>query len=126
MAMNLRFGHNNMPHCIIEYSAPLAAQIDINELTQSVHQGALASELFEPSAVKSRAYASQSCQVGLLADGSFIHITLKIMPGRTDEQKKHLTQMVYRQISELTLGVSSLTMEVLELDSAHYFKRLSQ
>lgn len=126
MAMNLLFGQNNMPHCIIEYSAPLAAQIDIDELVQSVHQGALASELFEPSAVKSRSYASHSSQIGLLADGSFIHITFKIMPGRTNEQKKYLTQMVYRQISELTLDVSSLTMEVLELNGENYFKRLSQ
>ncbi|QYJ88046.1 5-carboxymethyl-2-hydroxymuconate Delta-isomerase [Shewanella mesophila] len=114
-----------MPHCIIEYSAPLAAQIDINELLQSVHQGALASELFEPSAVKTRGYASQNSQVGLLADGSFIHIIFKIMPGRTDGQKKHLTEVVYQQISNLTLGISSLTMEVLELESAHYFKLLS-
>ncbi|WP_258405179.1 5-carboxymethyl-2-hydroxymuconate Delta-isomerase [Shewanella mesophila] len=125
MAMSLLFGHYNMPHCIIEYSAPLAAQIDINELLQSVHQGALASELFEPSAVKTRGYASQNSQVGLLADGSFIHIIFKIMPGRTDGQKKHLTEVVYQQISNLTLGISSLTMEVLELESAHYFKLLS-
>ena len=61
MAMNLLFGQNNMPHCIIEYSAPLAAQIDIDELVQSVHQGALASELFEPSAVKSRRRWRRQC-----------------------------------------------------------------
>lgn len=123
MAMSLLFGHNNMPHCIIEYSAPLAAQINIDALVRAVHQGAIASELFEASAVKSRSYACQNSQIGLLTDGSFIHICFKIMPGRTDEQKIDLTHAVYHQISDLVQGVSSLTMEVLELNKTHYFKR---
>lgn len=112
-----------MPHCIIEYSAPLAQQFDINALVQAVHQGAINSALFESSAIKSRSYGSEHSQIGMLADGSFIHLTFRIMPGRTDAQKQHLTQSVYQAMASLTASVNSITMEVHDLVPEHYFKR---
>ncbi len=115
-----------MPHCIIEYSASLAETLAIDELVQVVHQGAIASGLFEASAVKTRAYESQHNQIGLLIDARFIHITFKIMPGRTDEQKSLLTETVYQHLRPLVQQVNSVTMEVLDLAKANYFKRITE
>ncbi|WP_394228997.1 5-carboxymethyl-2-hydroxymuconate Delta-isomerase [Shewanella colwelliana] len=122
MAMNLRFGQNNMPHCIIEYSASLETDIDIAQLVEAVHKGAIDSALFDAAAVKSRCIPVSHSKVGMLADGRFIHITFKIMPGRSTEQKQLLSNSVYRQIVILNQSVDSLTMEVLELDRRNYFK----
>lgn len=40
-----------MPHCIVEYSAPLAQQIAIDNLVEQVHRGAIESELLDRKSV---------------------------------------------------------------------------
>ncbi|MCG9755082.1 5-carboxymethyl-2-hydroxymuconate Delta-isomerase [Shewanella insulae] len=114
-----------MPHCILEYSAPLAEQIAIDTLVDLVHRGAIESDLFEPASIKSRAYCAEHYCVGEANDANFIHISFKIMPGRTSEQKLHLMQCVDRFIAPLCDTVSSITMEVLDIEREHYFKRLN-
>ncbi|WP_394147901.1 5-carboxymethyl-2-hydroxymuconate Delta-isomerase [Shewanella atlantica] len=114
-----------MPHCIIEYSAPLADKIDIKHLIQRVHHGAIDAELFERSAIKTRAIRCEDYQVGDNHLGSFIHITIKIMPGRTDEQKNHLLTTVYDSIAAETSCVCSLTLEVIDINAKAYAKHLT-
>ena len=53
-----------MPHCVIEYSAPLAEQIDIIKLVKATHQGAVDSGLFETSAIKTRAHRCDDFLIG--------------------------------------------------------------
>lgn len=113
-----------MPHCIIEYSAPLAHEIDIKQFVQLVHHGAINSGLFERSAIKTRAIRCDDYQVGDNHLGSFIHITIKIMPGRTDEQKQHLLSAIYDSISAETVSVYSLTLEVIDINAKAYVKHL--
>jgi len=114
-----------MPHCIIEYSAPLVHEIDIKQFVQLVHHGAINSGLFERSAIKTRAIRCDDYQVGDNHLGSFIHITIKIMPGRTDEQKQHLLSAVYDSVSPETSCVCSLTLEVIDINAAAYAKHLT-
>jgi len=114
-----------MPHCIIEYSAPLAQSVDIKQLVQLVHHGAINSGLFERSAIKTRAIRCDEYQVGDNHLGSFIHITIKIMPGRTDDQKSHLLSAVYDSIVADTAEVCSLTLEVIDINATAYAKHLS-
>lgn len=114
-----------MPHCIVEYSAHLAQQISISALVKTVHQGAIDSGLFEPTAIKTRAYGAEHSCVGATEGASFIHITLKIMPGRTDEQKQLLLQAIDKRIANMCSQVSSVTIEVLDLAKEHYFKRIN-
>jgi len=114
-----------MPHCIIEYSAPLVHEIDIKQFVQLVHHGAINSGLFERSAIKTRAIRCDDYQVGDNHLGSFIHITIKIMPGRTDEQKQHLLSAVYDSVTEQTASVCSLTLEVVDINAAAYAKHLT-
>ncbi len=62
-----------MPHCVVEYSASLARSIDIAELVRGTHQGAIASQLFDPMAVKTRSHPCEHFLVGTDPDDQFIH-----------------------------------------------------
>ena len=112
-----------MPHCIVEYSAPLAAQIDIQALATKVHLGTFDSGLFELNAIKTRAYCAQHYLVGDHDDAQFVHIQIAIMPGRTVAQKQVLLDSVSKALSDYST-IDSLTIEVVDLAKEAYFKKL--
>lgn len=108
-----------MPHCVIEHSD----RIDGNMLIEAVHKGALASELFEPtgSDIKVRATAFSNYKTGVV-DLKFVHVTLKILSGRTSEQKEMLSNTVLDKLSDLSLTNCSISVEVQDIDRASYAK----
>ncbi|MBN7819974.1 5-carboxymethyl-2-hydroxymuconate Delta-isomerase [Bowmanella yangjiangensis] len=112
-----------MPHCIVEYSKALEARIMPESLLQAVYQGAVDSDLFTPSAIKSRAIA---CDYYLVGDqvADFIHISLRILSGRTDEQKSRLSSAVLARVMALNLSQLSLSVEVLDIHTESYAKEL--
>ncbi|MCL1146639.1 5-carboxymethyl-2-hydroxymuconate Delta-isomerase [Shewanella sp. 10N.261.52.F9] len=114
-----------MPHCTIEYAAPLADVLSVEALVTACHRGLIESQLFEPSAIKTRALRCDYFQVGEDESGSFIHLNIAIMPGRTDEQKSLLLERVYDAIALITSAVSSVTIEVVDIQHKHYFKVLN-
>lgn len=114
-----------MPHCTIEYSAPLADVLSIEGLVNACHRGLIESELFESKAIKTRAHNCDFFKVGDADEASFIHLNIAIMPGRTDEQKSLLLERVYDAIALITSSVSSVTIEIVELNQQHYFKALN-
>lgn len=92
-------------------------------LLQAVYQGAVESGLFTPSAIKSRAIACDYYMVGdQVAD--FVHINLRILAGRTDAQKKQLTDAVLAKLSDLSISPLSITAEVQDMHVESYAKRL--
>ncbi|MGS0682791.1 5-carboxymethyl-2-hydroxymuconate Delta-isomerase [Shewanella sp. 125m-7] len=114
-----------MPHCTIEYSAPLAEVLSIEALVTASHRGLIEAELFEAKAIKTRAYPCDFFQVGDDVDGQFIHLNIAIMPGRTDEQKALLIERVYDAIALISAAVNSVTIEVVDINQQHYFKALN-
>ncbi|MCK8046040.1 5-carboxymethyl-2-hydroxymuconate Delta-isomerase [Shewanella sp. 1CM18E] len=114
-----------MPHCTIEYSAPLADLLSIEALVTASHRGLIESELFEPKAIKTRAHACDYYQIAEDANNHFIHLNIAIMPGRTDEQKALLLERVYDAIALITATVSSVTIEIVDIKQQHYFKVLN-
>ena len=112
-----------MPHCIVEYSDTLAAQVDPGELTEAVYQGALISGLFEPSHIRVRALAYESFFAGYEVD-DFIHVNLKILSGRSSQQKKQLTEAVLTELEDLGLASISLTVEVADIDRETYARKI--
>ena len=73
-----------MPHCIIEHSS----FIEPVELNQKVFQGVLETNLFEPegSDIKVRSIAYANYQTGSARE-DFIHVTLRILSGRSEQDK---------------------------------------
>ncbi|MDG1997209.1 MAG: 5-carboxymethyl-2-hydroxymuconate Delta-isomerase [Emcibacteraceae bacterium] len=114
-----------MPHCIIEYTRDLEPAVDIRSLVNAAFESIEKTELFNRSAIKSRAIPLDYFKSGLDRD-DYIHITVKILPGRNAEQKKLLTQSVMDGISAIVGGTKSLSVEVVDLDGDSYNKRVNE
>lgn len=112
-----------MPHCILEYAKPLAAKLDSMRLVEAVYQGAFNSGLFEGPDIKTRAIAYDDYLTGT-DKTSFIHVTVKILSGRTEEQKQRLSSEVIKTLMALALSDISITVEIVDIDSASYAKHL--
>ncbi|EJB8451803.1 TPA: 5-carboxymethyl-2-hydroxymuconate Delta-isomerase [Vibrio parahaemolyticus] len=110
-----------MPHCIIEHSSSIGS-VDLN---QKVFLGALESNLFEPdgSDIKVRSIAYENYQTGTTKD-DFIHVTLRILSGRNEQDKLHLSNSVMSRLKSIQLVGASLTVEVVDIDRKSYAKRL--
>ncbi|WP_252176881.1 5-carboxymethyl-2-hydroxymuconate Delta-isomerase [Endozoicomonas sp. 4G] len=112
-----------MPHCIIEYSSGIEHKCSIRDLVSAVHQGALESGLFKTEDIKSRAIACEYFQTAQ-PEQSFVHITVRIMRGRTAAQKKDLSQQVLSAADRIIPMVNILTVEILDIDTDCYSKRV--
>ena len=108
-----------MPHCVIEYSV----ETPTKPLMKTVYDSTLASGLFDPSGkdikVRAMPYTYQQNGAGL---AGFIHVTLKILSGRTTEQKRHLSTTVLTALHDLGFTNCSLTVEVIDIDRDSYAK----
>lgn len=111
-----------MPHCIIEHSASLDAKFLLPLVFSSVKN----SLLFAPdgSDIKVRAMAYQHYLTGQ-SQADFIHVVLRILSGRTTEQKQQLSALVLETLGELKLVCCSITVEVVDIDRSSYAKVLS-
>lgn len=111
-----------MPHCIVEHSASLNSEL----ILPLVFSGAMESELFDidGSDIKVRAIIYHSYLTGQ-EKTDFIHVALKILSGRTVEQKQVLSKSVLAQLQKLELKNCSLTVEVMDIERASYSKLVS-
>ncbi|WP_019027440.1 5-carboxymethyl-2-hydroxymuconate Delta-isomerase [Colwellia piezophila] len=116
-----------MPHCIIEHSI----NIDSNTLIPLVFNASLESSLFEQdgSDIKVRVLPFVHYQTGMLSSAAtqvdFIHVTLKILSGRSTEQKLMLSKLVLKSLATLALKSCSTSVEVVDIDRASYSKIVS-
>lgn len=86
-----------MPHIVIEHSSNISKnsisdlQIEIQNIMASIHEGN-----FDADQCKVRSHVFDEYLVGKLDQetSSFIHITIKILSGRTLEAKKKLAEKV--------------------------------
>lgn len=112
-----------MPHCIVEYSQAIERTLRPEILVETVQQAALASGLFEPDHVRTRAIAYTRCISGHGAE-NFVHATLRILSGRDLRQKKALSERVLGELEGLGLSSVSLTVEVCDMDRETYSKKI--
>ncbi|MFM2610269.1 5-carboxymethyl-2-hydroxymuconate isomerase [Vibrio chagasii] len=108
-----------MPHCIIEHSSTINAE----QLNSKVFLGALNSELFEADGrdIKVRSIAYENYQTGTEKE-DFIHVTVRILSGRSDTDKVMLSETVMTQLLSLSLCRASITVEVVDMDRNSYGK----
>jgi len=106
-----------MPHCIIEHSNDLAQL----SLLNAVYDGAKRSQLFGDADIKTRTIGFDHYQSGPTKE-SFVHVTAKILSGRSLEQRTMLAQLILAELEKLSLTATSLTVEVLEIEKASYAK----
>lgn len=106
-----------MPHCIIEYAQGLAPHAD--RLLDTIQQTVIDSPLFSAVDVRSRRQAFDGYRLG--ADNQyFIHVTIKLLRGRSDREKAQLTQQVVDAITNLALGDVLVSCECVDIHTASY------
>lgn len=112
-----------MPHCIIEYSKTLNRLVEARQLVEVVHKGVLESGLFEASHIRVRACMYEEHVIGYPVN-DFIHVTLKILCGRNQQQKKNLTERVLDELDSIGLTSISLTVEVVDIERETYSRKI--
>mgnify|MGYP003627695891 CR=1 FL=1 len=110
-----------MPHCIIEYSQKLENEVTPVKLMGAVFKGTLNSNLFEADDIKTRIIPFQHHLTGG-SKQNFIHVILKILSGRSIDQRLALSKSVLSELNKVTSTAASLTVEVVEIEKESYSK----
>lgn len=111
-----------MPHFTIEYAAPIAKDVNVQNLVEDVFKTADRSGLFSRSAIKARALCVENYWIGG-GSQSFVHVHVRLLPGRTTDQKKALSQSVFETIAGVVSKDVAISIEVNDLDAETYTKR---
>jgi 5-carboxymethyl-2-hydroxymuconate isomerase len=112
-----------MPHCIIDYSQDVTAQVDIDRLIEAVHLGAMDSGLFPEYDIKTRALAFTHHRTGQTRD-SFVHVAVHLLDGRSDDEKIGLSEGILARIEPMLSDVVSVGVEICDMHRASYRKRV--
>lgn len=121
-----------MPHIVVEYT-PNLGELPFDAMLAAVTRRLAASpEIGDEADLKARVLRAEAFRVGLADEGrGFIHVTLRILAGRSPQAKKDLSQRVLAGMREhLPLLPEALTaylsVEVVDMDRESYGKvRLS-
>ncbi|MDQ8023848.1 MAG: 5-carboxymethyl-2-hydroxymuconate Delta-isomerase [Moraxellaceae bacterium] len=124
-----------MPHLVIEYTGNLGAAFDPDAALRAANASLIASGVFEPDHIKSRAVALAHFRVGDHDAGqasgyAFIHAELRLHDGRSVETRQALGRGVANALQSVCRDKPGLhvqiTVEVLELQRAFYIKAGSE
>lgn len=108
-----------MPHCVIDYSEDLSSKVDA--IIFAVFSGARESQLFDECDIKIRALSFSKYTVGI-SDDSFVHVSSKILSGRSADQKLQLNKGIVERIKELNFKHCLITAEVIDIERDSYSK----
>jgi len=112
-----------MPHVILEHTKDIAADIDRAQLLRTLHLAVIGSGLFSPDAVKSRRVSYDAMLWGEKAEPTpFAHLTVRILAGRTPEQRSALSQSLFDALKAGLPDVSKLSVEIHDMDKESYRK----
>ena len=112
-----------MPHAIIEYSANVLAYVKPADITRTVHQMMTQSGLFNAGDIKSRCYVVEDYLVGEKGeDGSFVHVQVSLLEGRTSEQKQALSGAIFEALKTLLAQVDQISVDIRDMVRDTYRK----
>lgn len=111
-----------MPHIVVEYSAPLAARVDVPSLIKTLHQ-TLASAGIDEARIKTRAHPLTDVIVGGGKPG-MVHVVLNLLKGRDLPTRKAYGEALYEALHaaiDPAVPGCALTLEVREMEPETYF-----
>ncbi len=116
-----------MPHAIIEHSSNLHAGEGASSLCEVVHQTMIASGLFNANDVKTRIQSASDFRVGVKgAFGNFVHVSVYLLEGRTQEQKQALTHAIFDALStQYHQPIEQLSVDIRDMMRDTYRKTAS-
>jgi 5-carboxymethyl-2-hydroxymuconate isomerase len=111
-----------MPHIIVEYTDHL--NLDVEKLTIELHRSLIQQDTIKEEAVKTRAIPVKATVVGTgKCHDKFIHICLKLMPGRDDALRRTMAEALAVTVRKIALDENiSITVETAELHAESYIK----
>ena len=113
----------------IEYSANLDACVDMAGLCTLVSRTILETGLFEPGAVRVRAFRSEAYAIAdLLPENGFIDMNFRIGKGRSAEEKKLTGEAIFDAASQFLASLFTtphfaLSLEIREIDAELSWKK---
>lgn len=119
-----------MPHLTFEYTDNLHADGNIPALLKKANQVLIdQGGVFPIGGIRSRAIRlTDYCVADGTVDDAFVHATLKIGAGRSDEQKKKAGDELFQMISEHFAAIYqqrtlALSLEIVEFSEAGTWKQ---
>lgn len=115
-----------MPHLIIEYSANVRPAAEFAEITQIAHNIMIQSGLFSVPDIKTRSYVVDDYLIGEKgSQGSFVHVTVYLLEGRTTLQKQSLSEALRDALKVPLKNVDQLSIDIQEMTKDTYRKYVS-
>jgi 5-carboxymethyl-2-hydroxymuconate isomerase len=112
-----------MPHLIIECNESLAKTLPFKQLALQLHEILARSLPTNLDNCKSRMLTVSEHLIGDRPQKNFLHITLKILPGRNEAIKNSISQDILSLLSQkISISNLSLSLEIIEINPVNYFK----
>lgn len=120
-----------MPHVTVEYTDNIENEANIGEFLKKINESLISEgDAFSPGAIRSRAIKLTEYVVadGTGKDDAFVHVTMKIAPGRTAEVKKaacvHLFEMMQEHFNkQFADRYVALSLELFEFGEGGTYKQ---
>jgi len=109
-----------LPHCIVECSAGCLKHCDAVSLLNRVQDSVIRSGLFAPQSVRCRLLSYEKDNYLLPAVSDFLHITIRLLPGRSQQQKRDLSSGIIDDLSTLGWRSVSISCECVDLEDESY------
>lgn len=112
-----------MPHIVIEYSEGALDRPKLARLMKQLHATASQTGVMKAEDVKIRATGYADFLVAGKPD-SFVHLSVYMLAGRTSEQKESLSVRLRQTMVEACPDITSLSVDISDMDPIAYKKRL--
>ncbi len=118
-----------MPHFIIDYSANLDGEVDLEALVESVRKAAVETGIFPLGGIRVRAHKADA---STMADGrqdyAFLDLTLRLATGRSLEVRRTAGEAIFAALSKhldpaFAKRKIALSFEIREIDPELSWRR---
>ena len=111
-----------MPHITIEVSENVRDHVDIDAMLRSVHDAAIETGVFPPDGIRTRVHVLEHYRVAESEDNAFVHVVLRIGPGRDQETKRRALDLVFGALTGFLQKMYdsqplAISIELQELDA---------
>ncbi len=111
-----------MPHITIECSKNVRDEIDVDKMLRAVHDAAIETGVFPPDGIRSRVHILKHYRVAESGENGFVHVVLRIGPGRDQETKRRVVDHVFDTLTEFLQELYdskplAISLELQELDA---------
>jgi 5-carboxymethyl-2-hydroxymuconate isomerase len=118
-----------MPHLVVEYSANLEGRVDVDGLLDRLYAVAIETGLFPIGGIRIRAYRAELYRIADLGpDNAFVHVTAMVGSGRTLDQRRGASDLIFAALCEALAAVQAasplaISFNMQEFDPVLNYKK---